>query len=157
MRCASERTESEVRLRSLPRVNGTTQYEQNLSQPSIMVMYPRCGLVRAVNSVSKHSSVWRSSSPVTRRLPVSSCTSISGRLRYAPEHAEFLALLLILLVVGETVKHLLLGLIANRAGVVKHKAGFFDARDLAVTFRNQRTHDFFGIVGVHLAAEGLQI
>src|SRR5258705_69904 len=32
----------------------------------MMVMYPRCGFVRAVNSVSKHSSVSRSSSPVIR-------------------------------------------------------------------------------------------
>ncbi len=32
------RTEIDPRLRSLPRVYGTTQYEQNLSQPSMMVM-----------------------------------------------------------------------------------------------------------------------
>ena len=41
MRRASASTEADPRLRSLPRVYGTTQYEQNLSQPSMMVMYPR--------------------------------------------------------------------------------------------------------------------
>ena len=38
MRCASASTDADVRERSLPRVYGTTQYEQNLSQPSMMVM-----------------------------------------------------------------------------------------------------------------------
>jgi len=78
---ASASTDSEVRERSFPRVYGTTQNAQNLSHPSIIVMYPRCGFVRAVNSVSKHSSVCRSSSPVAR-CPKSSCTSKSGSFRY---------------------------------------------------------------------------
>ena len=38
MRAASRMTLSDERERSLPRVYGTTQYEQNLSQPSMMVM-----------------------------------------------------------------------------------------------------------------------
>src|SRR5882757_7610303 len=90
MRRASVSTLSEVRLRSLPRVYGTTQYEQNLSQPSMIVMYPRCGFERAVNSVSKVSSVCRSSRPVMRVSPASRRTSISGRLRYDadPETSE---------------------------------------------------------------------
>src|SRR5581483_3779227 len=63
---ASCNTDCDVRLRSFPRVNGTTQYAQNLSHPSMIVMYPRCGFRREVNSVSKHLSVCRSSSPVMR-------------------------------------------------------------------------------------------
>ena len=90
MRRASSRTDVEPRLRSLPRVYGTTQYEQNLSQPSMIVMYPRYGFWRAVNSVSKVSSVCRSSRPVMRFSPASSRVSISGSLRYEadPETSE---------------------------------------------------------------------
>jgi len=40
---ASAITLSLVRLRSGPRVNGTTQYAQDLSQPSMIVMYARAG------------------------------------------------------------------------------------------------------------------
>jgi hypothetical protein len=78
---ASAITEAEARERSFPRVYGTTQYAQNLSHPSTIVMYPRCGFPREVNSVSNVSSVCRSSSPVIRVSPASSRTSISGRFR----------------------------------------------------------------------------
>ena len=64
-------TLSLVRLRSGPRVKGTTQYAHALSHPSMIVMYARCGLSRRVNGVSKVSLVSRLS-PVTRRFPASS-------------------------------------------------------------------------------------
>ena len=84
------------------------------------------------------------------------CTSISGRFRYdadpqtrdtcgrllenlvalllrhAAEDAEFLALRLKLLVVVEAVEDLLLGLVADGAGVVEHQPGLFDRRNLAI-------------------------
>jgi len=119
-------TDSDVRLRFLPRVYGTTQNAQNLSHPSIIVMYPRCGFVRAVNSVSKHSSVCRSSSPVARcpvlqlhqhfrQLPVRRRPAhhipYGARSKiFAPsaaprtQHAKLLPLLLVLLEVVQAVK-----------------------------------------------------
>ena len=122
----------------------------------MMVMYPRCGLVRAVNSVSKHSSVCAVVESGDAAVPASSLhqhlRQIAVRrrsahqrhirralenlfallLRDAAEHAELLALFLQLLVVGEPVKDLLLGLVADGAGVVEHQAGLFDRLDLAV-------------------------
>jgi hypothetical protein len=118
----------------------------------MMVMYPRCGLVRAVNSVSKQASVSRSSSPVTRRVP---CFDLHQHLRQiairrrsadqrhirsalenlfafllgdAAQDAETFALLLVFLVIGEAVEDFLLGLVADGAGVIEHQSGFFDRR-----------------------------
>ena len=67
----SRKIDSLPRLRSGPRVCGTTQYAQALSHPSIIVRYARQGLSRRVISVSNVSSV-SLSSPVTRRFPASS-------------------------------------------------------------------------------------
>ncbi len=163
----------------------------------MMVMYPRCGLVRAVNSVSKHSSVSRSSSPVTRiGFPASGFRPAGihgfarrvfylgqqlrelsvrrrsadqrnvGRalenlfallLRDAAQHAKRLALLFILLVIGEPVENFLLGLVADGAGVVENQVGLLDRLHLAIAFLHQRADDLFGVVCIHLAAEGFEV
>ena len=70
-----------ARLRSGPRVNGTTQYVQALSQPSMIVMYARKGLSRRVISVSKVSSVSlsRPGHAALRLLRVA--PAVSGNLR----------------------------------------------------------------------------
>ena len=47
-------------------------------------------------------------------------------LRHAAQHAEALALFLQLLVVGQAVEDLLLGFVANGAGVVEDQPGLFD-------------------------------
>src|ERR1700676_3764135 len=80
----SRKIDSLPRLRSGPRVCGTTQYAQALSQPSIIVKYARQGLFRRVISVSKVSSV-SLSSPATRLFPASSSASIPGNSRYLAE------------------------------------------------------------------------
>ncbi len=147
-----------------------------------MVMYPRCGLVRAVNSVSKHSSVSRSSSPghaLASLLRI--CTSICGRFRYdadphtsetygarskifspsccatQPSTPNFLPCFLHLLVIGEAIENFLLGLVADRAGVVENQIGLFDRLDLPIAFLHERPHDLFGVVDVHLAAESFEV
>src|SRR5213080_3962817 len=126
----------------------------------MMVIYPRCGLLREVNSVSKHSSVSRSSRPVAR-FPSSIWISICGRLRYDadpqtietcgarskifspscwathPRTAKFF-------VIGEAMKHLLLGFIADGASVVEDQAGVFDGRNRAVALGNQHADDLLG-------------
>ena len=54
-------------------------------------------------------------------------------------------------------KNFLLGLVANAAGVVEDQVGLFGLGHLRVAFGNQRADDLFGIVRVHLAAEGLDV
>ena len=51
----------------------------------------------------------------------------------------------------------LLRFIADRAGVVEDKAGVLFGFDLPVALLLQRPDHFLGIVGVHLAPEGLKI
>ena len=78
-------------------------------------------------------------------------------LRDAAQHAKLLSLSLQFLVVVEPVKDLLLGLVADRAGVIQDQSRLFDSRDLLVTFGNQRADDFFGIMHIHLAAERFDV
>ena len=167
----------------------------------MMVMYPRWGLVRAVNSVSKHSSVSRSSRPVMRtRLRASGFgaqasgfglrgfplpyfklrqhfrqVAVAGRsayerdmrralknlfaflLRHASQHAKLLALGQQLLVVRQPMEDLLLRLVANGAGVVQNQVGLLDRLYLFVSLVHQRANDLFGVMHVHLAAEGFEV
>ena len=147
----------------------------------MMVMYPRCGLLRAVNSVSKVWSVWRSSRPVTRVAPrldlhqhVRQVAVRSGAgdqrdvgraledllaflLGDAAENGEALPFLVQLLEVVEAVEDLLLGLIANGAGVVHDEVGVLFALDLLVALGDERADDFFGVVEIHLATKGLDV
>ena len=78
-------------------------------------------------------------------------------LGHAAQHAKLLALLLQFLVVVQAIEDLLLGLIADGAGVVEDQPGFLDGRDLAVALRNERADDLFRVVGVHLAAKSLDV
>ena len=61
------------------------------------------------------------------------------------------------LVVIEPVKYLLLGLVANGAGVVEDQVGVRFRLDLTVTLLLQCANNLFGVMGIHLAAEGLKI
>ena len=78
-------------------------------------------------------------------------------LRHAAQHAELLALLLQLLVVVQAVEDFLLGLVADGAGVVENQSGFFDGLNLPVALGNQRPHDLFRVMGIHLAAKGFEV
>lgn len=73
------------------------------------------------------------------------------------ENAKLLAFALHTLVLVEAVKDLLLGFIADGAGVVEDQAGFCLIGDLDIALVLQRTDDFFRVMGVHLAAEGFDI
>jgi len=48
-------------------------------------------------------------------------------------------------------------LFADAAGVVENKGSGFDRIHLAVTAREKNARDFFGVVLVHLAAEGFEV
>ena len=69
--------------------------------------------------------------------------SFTFLLRHAAQYAKLFSLRLKTLVVVETMKDFLLRFVANGAGVVEDQAGFFDRRDLAISLRQQRAHDFF--------------
>ena len=75
----------------------------------------------------------------------------------AAQHGEALAFLVELLVVVQAMEDLLLRLIANGAGVVEDKAGILLGFNLPVALLAQGADHLFGVMGVHLAAEGLQI
>ena len=78
-------------------------------------------------------------------------------LRHTAEHPELLALLLKGFEVGEAVEDLLLGLVADGAGVVQDQIGLLDGLHPAVALGNERADHLFGVVHVHLAAEGFQV
>ena len=61
------------------------------------------------------------------------------------------------LVVGEAVEDFLLRLVPDGAGVVEDQVSFFDGFHLAVAFVDQRADDFFGVMGIHLAAKGFEV
>src|SRR5439155_965726 len=73
------------------------------------------------------------------------------------QDGEFLSLRLKLFVIGEAMKDLLFGLIADGAGVVEDEAGVFDGRNLAIALGNERADDFLGVMDIHLAAEGFEV
>src|SRR4029077_7260342 len=75
----------------------------------------------------------------------------------AAQDAKLLALGQELFVIGQPVENFLLRFVADGAGVVEDQVGLLDRLYLAVTFMHQRANDFFGVVRVHLAAEGFQI
>src|ERR1019366_7403302 len=78
-------------------------------------------------------------------------------LRHASQHPEDLVFARRALEILQAVEDLLFGLVANAASVVEHQVGRFRRIDLAVTLGEQRADDFFGVVGVHLAAEGFDV
>src|ERR1035437_8389004 len=75
----------------------------------------------------------------------------------AAENGEALPFLMQLFEIGQPMKDLLLGLVADGAGVVEDQVRIFFAMHLRVALRDERAHDFFGVVEVHLAAEGLDV
>ena len=78
-------------------------------------------------------------------------------LRDAADHGELLAFALHPLVLVQAMEDLLLGLVADGAGVVEDQAGVGFVRHLGVAFLHQRADDFFRVVRVHLAAEGFDV
>ena len=76
-------------------------------------------------------------------------------LRDAADDGELLALLLQPLVVVQPVEDLLLGLIADGAGVVEDQVGLVHGLHLAVALADERARDLLGVMEVHLTAEGL--
>jgi hypothetical protein len=78
-------------------------------------------------------------------------------LGHAAEHAKRLAFLFIFLVIGEPVEHFLFRLVADGAGIVEHQVGLFDRLHLPIAFLQQRPHNLFGVVDVHLAAKGFEV
>ena len=61
------------------------------------------------------------------------------------------------LVFVQAVKNLLFRLVADGTGVIEDQAGILFRLDLPVTFVLQCADDLFRVMGIHLAAEGLQI
>ncbi len=78
-------------------------------------------------------------------------------LRHAPKDAENLALPCFTLELLQPMEHLLLGFVANAAGVVEHQLGLLHLLHLRITLCEQSADDFFRVVSVHLTAERLNI
>ncbi len=78
-------------------------------------------------------------------------------LGYAAEDGELFAFALEALVLVEAVEDLLFGLVADGAGVVEDQAGVGLVLDAGVALLLEGADDFFGVMGVHLAAEGFDI
>src|SRR5215469_963566 len=78
-------------------------------------------------------------------------------LRDAAEHSELLTLGLQLLEIGQPMEDFLLRLIADRARVVKNQVGLLDCLYLPIAFLDERSHDFFRVVDVHLTPEGFKV
>ena len=78
-------------------------------------------------------------------------------LGYAAQHAELLALGLQFLEICQAMEYLLLGFVADGAGVVENQVGLLDSLDLAIALLDERADDFLGVMDVHLAAEGFQV
>jgi len=78
-------------------------------------------------------------------------------LGYAAKDRELFAFALQLFVLVQTMKDLLLGLIANRAGVVEDQARVALVLDARIPLLLQGADDFFLVMGVHLAAEGFYV
>ena len=75
----------------------------------------------------------------------------------AADHGKLLAFALQAFVLVQPVEDLLLGFVADGAGVVKDEAGFVLHLGLHVALRLEGADHLLGVMGVHLAAEGLDI
>ena len=73
------------------------------------------------------------------------------------EDGELFAFAVHLFVLVEAVEDLLLRFIADGAGVVKDQASVDFVGNLSVAFAKKGSDNFFGIVRVHLAAEGFDV
>ena len=66
-------------------------------------------------------------------------------------------MLFVFLVIGEPVENLLLSLVPDGAGIVENQVGLLDRLHLPIAFLYQRADDLFGIVHIHLTAEGFEV
>jgi hypothetical protein len=83
-------------------------------------------------------------------------------LGHAAEDAEDFAaggsrLAGVALEVLQAIEDLLLGLVANAAGVVENEVGVFGGGDLRIALGHEGADDLFGVVDVHLAAECFEV
>ncbi len=78
-------------------------------------------------------------------------------LGHAAEHAENLAFAGLALEVLQAVKNFLLGLIAYAAGVIEDQVRRFRRFHLGIALLDEGADDFFGVVDIHLAAEGFEV
>src|SRR4029077_8556570 len=67
-------------------------------------------------------------------------------LRYAAQHSETLTLLVKFFVVGQAMKDLLLGFVANGTGVVKNQTSLFDRGHLAISLSQKGADNLLRIV-----------
>jgi hypothetical protein len=77
-------------------------------------------------------------------------------LRHAPQNAEDFSLPRTLKLI-ETMEDFLFGFITDTASVVENQLGLLMLGNLRVTLFEQRPHDFFGVVRIHLTTEGLNV
>ena len=75
----------------------------------------------------------------------------------AAEDGELFAFALESLVLVEAMEDLLLGFVADGTGVVEDQAGVGFVLDAGIALVLEGADDFFGVMGVHLAAKGLDI
>ncbi len=75
----------------------------------------------------------------------------------AADDGELFAFALEALVLVEAVEDFLLGFVADGAGVVEDEAGVGFVVDAGVALVLQGADDLFGVMGVHLAAEGFDV
>gem|GEM_PF-6820013 len=75
----------------------------------------------------------------------------------AADDGETLAFAVELFVLVEAVEDFLLSLVADGAGVVEDEAGVGLVGGLGVALVEEGADDFFGVVGVHLAAKGFDV
>src|SRR5579862_7430546 len=78
-------------------------------------------------------------------------------LRHAPQHSETFAGLVESLVIVQAIEDLLLRFVADGAGVVENETGVLLRLDLAIALTLECANDLFGVMGVHLAPEGLKV
>ena len=78
-------------------------------------------------------------------------------LGHAAQHGEELPLARLALELLQAVEDLLLGLVPNAARIVEHQPGILGPLDLRIARGHERADHLFGIVRVHLAAEGFDV
>ena len=78
-------------------------------------------------------------------------------LRDAAKDAEDLVLHSLAFEVLEAAEDLLFGLIADAARVVEDEPRVFRRRHLCIALGQQSADHLFGVVGIHLAAEGFDV
>src|SRR5579871_4412300 len=78
-------------------------------------------------------------------------------LRDTTKHAELLSLRLQLLEIGQPMENFLLRLIPDRTCVVENQIGLLNSFHLPIAFLNERSHDLFRVMDVHLTPEGFEV